>query len=203
MADKSGVLTTAHGIRIACLAGIYDSSTYNADSAHVRSFYSSVAIFLTPHAGIYVSLLHHTYGRETPRKYNDYLQAGRSKLYFPRVHQILLDVFPAHRHPHLQRLARQHHGILFCTPTHSRALLHRSRPRRGGSPADEAPLPLCRRGRTPPAVLGTRAVHMGQRRRQGSHRQICEPRRVRGRAAFREEASGASPPAAQTPSPRI
>lgn len=37
--DKSGVMTTAHGLKIACLGGIYDSNIYAAaGSAHVREF---------------------------------------------------------------------------------------------------------------------------------------------------------------------
>lgn len=35
--DKSGVMTTAHGLRIACLGGIYDANLYSvSDSTHVR-----------------------------------------------------------------------------------------------------------------------------------------------------------------------
>ncbi len=61
--DKSGVLTTPHGIRIACLAGIFDSNLYTtADSAHVCLPYALVFIALTFRTGIHVSLLHHTYG---------------------------------------------------------------------------------------------------------------------------------------------
>ena len=37
-ADKSGVITTAHGLRIACLGGIYDQNLYSAsESVHVRT----------------------------------------------------------------------------------------------------------------------------------------------------------------------
>ena len=45
--DKSGVLTTPHGIRIACLAGVFDSDVYTtADSAHVCSNYTLTVIVL-------------------------------------------------------------------------------------------------------------------------------------------------------------
>ena len=31
--DKSGIITTAHGLRIACLGGIHDSSIYSSSEA--------------------------------------------------------------------------------------------------------------------------------------------------------------------------
>ena len=39
--DKSGVLSTAHGLRIACLGGIYDRNLYSAsESVHVRVYHT-------------------------------------------------------------------------------------------------------------------------------------------------------------------
>lgn len=36
VADKSGIITTAHGLRIACLGGVYDQSIHiNAETAPV------------------------------------------------------------------------------------------------------------------------------------------------------------------------
>jgi hypothetical protein len=40
--DKSGIITTAHGLRIACLGGIYDSNVYySAEAAPVCSLLSA------------------------------------------------------------------------------------------------------------------------------------------------------------------
>lgn len=39
ISDKSGLMTTAHGLRIACLGGIYDANLYSAsNSIHVRPY---------------------------------------------------------------------------------------------------------------------------------------------------------------------
>jgi hypothetical protein len=43
--DKTGVITTAHGLRIACLGGIYDANLYSAsDSVHVCVLYSQAML---------------------------------------------------------------------------------------------------------------------------------------------------------------
>ena len=71
--EKSGLVTTAHGLRIACLGGIFDENLYSvAESPHVRW----IALFLGDHfihafgAGVHLAVLHKSHGREVDLEFD-------------------------------------------------------------------------------------------------------------------------------------
>jgi len=86
---KSGIMTSTHGLRIACLGGIYDSNLYAAaESAHVRYIPSKYLCFVAEVLeGLYFPLFHFTYNREVTFKHSHYLSPGGSKLRLTRRNQ--------------------------------------------------------------------------------------------------------------------
>ncbi len=149
----------------------------------------SARVCLTVFEGIYLTLLHLAKCRETARQHNDQLQTARTQLHLPRIHRIRNHALPTCGYPHHQRLARRNRPPLLRTAPRAGALSHRRGTRRRGGAKNQATVPLRGRGRPSAQVLGAGALLVGGRER--ARQQVRQPRRVRRRAAVREEAAGA------------
>ena len=88
--DKSGVIMSPQGVRIACLGGIYDSNLYAAsESAHVSThivLHSAFSQVVNP--GFHLTILHLPNRRQASLKHTHNVETRKlTKLHLSRGHQ--------------------------------------------------------------------------------------------------------------------
>ena len=115
---KSGIITTANGLRIACLGGTFEPDIYgSAEAAPVRVFLLLCALFdVHNNIGLPITIFLPPHNRTVTVKYVEQIfDLNTKELFLPCLHPSRLNLITAHRCTSYQCLASVDYGILFST----------------------------------------------------------------------------------------
>lgn len=157
-------MTTAHGLRIACMGGIYDAEIYNtSDAAPVRpNLLQLVNHFWRLETGICFSLLFKSYERTFTCKYSFY-DIFKQRLSFSCRYSIDVDLFTGSWYLTQQCMAFSHHEFLDVPDPTKRSVVSSCTTSWWCRSTDTAAVSFCYGRSRSTHLLGTWTLYLGWR----------------------------------------